>query len=720
MEINKIDIDKKNKIIDNTILRLKNEFIGIDDQIEQIMEKVRTWYLYPELQTRPTIVGVFGMTGVGKTDLLKKIAKYLDIEQNFVYYNFAEINEMHTYEIEDSLNEELDGTPNKFIVYDEFQYAATLGGNGEEKDNRSGLKTFWELMDSGVITTRTNFHDIRTISKCLYYLETIHNNKPIKVENGVWVNSEECLENFSNAMILEFLTFFNFKTKKVYKSEGNNDSVVGDGDEAPRKIYRNQSDIRINGYYESLEFENDEFIIRNDRICDIVSLKFKGDKTATKVDCINFIETLKNLKTFDEIYDTLKNVFKEKMKGTILDLSQSIIFVVANVDEAYTLCDDVNPDMSADQFNKLTKKISIIDIKAALQKRFRNEQIARLGNSYIIYPSFSKQNYIDIIELYLKRYRDKVKKLFDLNISFTKEIKNIIYKEGVFPTQGTRPLFSTINDVVETKLALIIQNINEYNISSFDNIEYSFKKKNVVINVYNKGNIIHTFRYKIKLSIENLRIAKKDERQAITAVHESGHFVLCSALYNKLPEKVISQSTDKSVGGFVLRKLDDNDSGMTIQDVENEIQICLGGYIAEKLVFGDKFITNGACSDIKQATRIASKAIREWGFDGAPFFKSYMKSTLPVHIVEMTGYALQDVNENYQEKILALLSNSYKKAEELLNTNEWKGMLKESAKYLSEHTEMPYKKMKEIYNKVSNSVKIQNNDRYYRECIDKI
>ena len=357
MDYNNEEILKKNQIIDNTIARLKKDFIGIDDQIEQIMEKVRTWYLFPQLQVRPSIVGVFGMTGTGKTDLLRKIANYLEIEQNFVYYNFAEINEMHTYEIEDSLHDDLNGEPNKFIVYDEFQYAATLDGGGEEKDNRSGMKTFWELLDSGVITTRSNWSDMRNICKCLSYLEEINASTPIQIENGIWVNSEECLKDFSPSMLIEFSTFFNFKLHKKDSSD-----VV---ENTPKcQSIGKHYDIRINGYYDDIVFESDDFIIKNEKICDIINTNFKSDKSSTKVDYIKFIETIKNVKSFDELYTIIKGVYKKISKGVTLNLSQSIIFVVANVDEAYTLCANVNPDMSPDQFNKITKKINIIDIKS--------------------------------------------------------------------------------------------------------------------------------------------------------------------------------------------------------------------------------------------------------------------------------------------------------------------------------------------------------------------
>ena len=92
-KINIQEIESKNKIVDNAIIILKKEFVGIDKQIDEIMDNVRTWYIYPQLQVRPLVVNLFGMSGIGKTSLVKRISQLLDIEKDYVYFNFASISE---------------------------------------------------------------------------------------------------------------------------------------------------------------------------------------------------------------------------------------------------------------------------------------------------------------------------------------------------------------------------------------------------------------------------------------------------------------------------------------------------------------------------------------------------------------------------------------------------------------------------------------------------
>lgn len=697
-------IDEKNKIIDNAILQLKKDFVGIDEQIDQVMNNVRTWYLYPELQSRPVIVSLWGMSGIGKTSLVRKIAKYLNIEKDLVYFNFAEIGEMHSYEIESTIEEELSNErSNRMFVYDEFQYAATLDSNGEEKDNKSGLKPFWELMDSGILHKRHNLWETKVLTNLLTFILKINTNCPIELNDGAWVNAEECLHEFKRYDIQLFERFFNFniekadKTKKLSKKTSKNETIGCPS--MPFDIYG----------------ESERFFIKQDILESILKLKRK-----TTFEPLDMIDEYHEFcgKSIDEIISFLKEIYEAISKGYDLTFNDSLIFVIGNLDEAYSVSFNVDPDMSPDQFHKITKKISIVDIKEALQKRFRNEQIARLGNIHVIYPAFSSQTFKDLIEMSLNEYAQAVREKIGYDIRFDNLIKKCIYDEAVYPTHGTRPIFSTIHEIVKSKLPLIIQQIQENNLmDSVEYIEYSFKKKNTIINIFDKKQkIVKVLTFKNKLYLNNLRKSSKDEQQALCAVHESGHFVVYLALNNKLPDKLVSKTTSSNTGGFLLEDIDNNKNFNTLNDIINEIQVCLGGYIAEKLVFGEKYLTNGACTDLEKATILASKAIREWGFSNHPYIKSYLLS-IP-NKPYLSGYVIKDNDEEVQEAIKTLFNSAYEKAEKILKQKEWRQLLKESSQYLATNSYMPKKKMQELYNKIPNDVRVCQNDRYYRDKID--
>ena len=75
-----------------------------------------------------------------------------------------------------------------------------------------------------------------------------------------------------------------------------------------------------------------------------------------------------------------------------VDCTKCLIFILGNLDAAYSFGNNINPDADADVFHELSKSITISKIKRVLQRLFKNEQIARLGNNHIIYPAFSKKS----------------------------------------------------------------------------------------------------------------------------------------------------------------------------------------------------------------------------------------------------------------------------------------------------------------------------------------
>jgi cell division protease FtsH len=226
----------------------------------------------------------------------------------------------------------------------------------------------------------------------------------------------------------------------------------------------------------------------------------------------------------------------------------------------------------------------------------------------------------------------------------------------------------------------------------------------------------YVFRYDVSLRLKKLRDTEKDNNlQSVCALHESGHFVMYAKLYGKMPEKLVSRTADKGTGGFLLRDYDKNCVNSK-EDLLKDIQVSLGGYVAEKMIFGNEGRSSGAGSDLKHATCLASMMIRENGMGSEPFVST--------RLVESTnsdpdGYFIRDDSQsNVNEEIKAILYEAEEKVRQTFENEEWYNMLKESAKYLCEHTSMPKEKMQEIYDKVSDDVKMtQRSDSFYREII---
>ena len=57
---------------------LKTEFVGIDNVIDDIVDNVRSWYTMSSIQDRPSVINLWGLTGVGKTSLILRLMELLD------------------------------------------------------------------------------------------------------------------------------------------------------------------------------------------------------------------------------------------------------------------------------------------------------------------------------------------------------------------------------------------------------------------------------------------------------------------------------------------------------------------------------------------------------------------------------------------------------------------------------------------------------------------
>ena len=89
MEANNLDLKNdflnKQAVLDNARKVLKQEFIGIDKIIDEIIDNVSSWFFLPNLQEKPVIVNLWGLTGVGKTSLVNRLVELIDFEDSFSY-----------------------------------------------------------------------------------------------------------------------------------------------------------------------------------------------------------------------------------------------------------------------------------------------------------------------------------------------------------------------------------------------------------------------------------------------------------------------------------------------------------------------------------------------------------------------------------------------------------------------------------------------------------
>ncbi len=104
-------------------------------------------------------------------------------------------------------------------------------------------------------------------------------------------------------------------------------------------------------------------------------------------------------------------------------------------------------------------------------------------------------------------------------------------------------------------------------------------------------------------------LSKKEKE--ITAYHEAGHAIVASVLPFADPVHKVSIIARGSAGGYTLKLPLEEHHLQSKKEFIDDIAMSLGGYVAEKMIFGD--ITTGPSSDLQVATNLARAMVTRWG-----------------------------------------------------------------------------------------------------------
>jgi cell division protease FtsH len=262
-------------------------------------------------------------------------------------------------------------------------------------------------------------------------------------------------------------------------------------------------------------------------------------------------------------------------------------------------------DTDADILHENSKKISIIDIKKALNRKFKPEQIARLGNNHVIYPSLSKKSFKELIQKKLEEIKSKFIELSSIDIEYDNTVYSAVYQNGVFPTQGVRPLFSTINLLVENIMPDFLLKALEdksNNIKLSIDVDSSHAVGSYIIN----GHVIqHT--KKVNLVINELKKKIDMNSLAVVAAHEVGHAVAYMHNLKVVPIQICGNGVSNS-DGFVVPHIIEYTKDLLYK----KIQIFLAGKVAEEIIFEDSNASAGCAADLNAATSTACDIVRDY------------------------------------------------------------------------------------------------------------
>lgn len=327
--------------------------------------------------------------------------------------------------------------------------------------------------------------------------------------------------------------------------------------------------------------------------CKVAARDYKQIRDDLEKDFLSTVQSMKK--------DAAKLGFQPK-----LDYRKALIFISGNLDKIYKSVYDFDPDLDLESIYEHSKILTVSDVKNELTSRFRPEQLGRLGNNHIIYYALNKESYLKIIQNDLKRISNFFKKRKDirLSFSFSKDVAELVYREGVVPAQGARSVLSTIGTLIEPKVI-------RYVIDHRKIIPNPNAVSNIIVN-YDKGNNILNFKGEYlessvspKLNFDELRRPNLTNRSVMTAAHEAGHVLACCLRFGLVPNRASAFTVGNDKGGIVEYMSNLEEDVMNKDRLIAGVETALAGVVAEKIMFGEGKETLGSESDIAKATSIA-------------------------------------------------------------------------------------------------------------------
>nr|MDA3780424.1 hypothetical protein [Bacteroidales bacterium] len=234
---------------------------------------------------------------------------------------------------------------------------------------------------------------------------------------------------------------------------------------------------------------------------------------------------------------------------------------------------------------------------------------------------------------------------------------------------------------------------------------FSIRAKELICQYYQEEKQESSLSVEINTTLDDMRASRRDDIQAVTSVHESGHAVLSIVLLQTIPDVIYSITTDSDNHGFVYSNYAWD--YISRKEVIPRVAMYLGGYVAEELIFGKENLTSGAASDIEKATAFLSAMYKYSGMGSTPILYS-----IPIKEENESYHKVDDVENEIKtaiEETLSLAESILKREKKLLLT---------LSDFLSDNRMLKKNEIKRIANETmsSNIDYIENGDHlFYRD-----
>ena len=177
---------------------------------------------------------------------------------------------------------------------------------------------------------------------------------------------------------------------------------------------------------------------------------------------------------------------------------------------------------------------------------------------------------------------------------------------------------------------------------------------------------------KVAIGTEKKSRVVSDKEKSITAYHEAGHAILFHLLPDVGPVYTVSIiPTGTGAAGYTMPLPEKDEMCQTRGQMLQRIMVCMGGLIAERLIFHD--ITTGASNDIKKATKVARRMVTRYGMSDNIGVICYDDDDEEVFIGRDLAHAKshsEAISAEIDREVKAIIDECYAKATEIIRNKE--------------------------------------------------
>ena len=175
---------------------------------------------------------------------------------------------------------------------------------------------------------------------------------------------------------------------------------------------------------------------------------------------------------------------------------------------------------------------------------------------------------------------------------------------------------------------------------------------------------------RVMMGAENKTKIVPEEEKKVTAYHEGGH-ALVAILLEKDGAEPVHKATivprGSGIMGLVQQQPKADRYSQSKKQILARLQVCLGGRIAEEILLGDSDVTTGASSDYAQATNLARRMVRQFGFSDSLGTIDYESAET------QEGAWLSDATKlKIENEVHSVVTKAYADAKKLLEDNRSK------------------------------------------------